>query len=142
MLTCGTTLHDIAGVAHHLGREPIRRFVVVSPVQLVDQCIRHFWDWALIGTKNFGSWGWDMWDLSNQYVGTADTVGLIPFIAFLAILVYGFKYVGTARKTCESDRKQELFVWAIGASLFANVVAYMGIGYLDQIIVPGTRFWL
>ena len=104
--------------------------------ELVNQCILHFWDWALIGTKNFVSWGWEMWDLANQYVATADTAGLIPLIALIAILVYGFKYVGRARQHYERDRTQEFFVWAIGASLFANVIAFFGIGYWDQIIVP------
>lgn len=106
--------------------------------QLVNQCILHFRDWALIGTKDFGNWGWDMWDLSNQYVGTADTAGLIPFVALLAILVFGFKYVGKMRRVAakEGDKKLEFFVWAIGASLFGNVVAFMGIGYFDQTIVP------
>lgn len=106
--------------------------------QLVNQCILHFGDWALVGTKDFGNWGWDMWDLSNQYVGTADTAGLIPFIALLAILVFGFRYVGKMRRVAarEGDKKLEFFIWAIGASLFANVVAFMGIGYFDQTIVP------
>jgi hypothetical protein len=104
--------------------------------ELVNQCILHFWDWALVGTKDFGSWGWVMWDLANQYVATADTAGLIPLIAFLAILVYGFKYVGRARRYYEGDRPREFFVWAIGGSLFANVVGFFGIGYWDQIIVP------
>ena len=121
--------HIISDVSLSDGSSSYHRY------QLVNQCILHFWDWALIGTKNYASWGWDMWDLSNQYVGTADTAGLIPLLALLAILVYGFKYLGRARKACEGDRKQELFVWAIGASLFANVVAFMGIGYFDQIIV-------
>lgn len=105
---------------------------------LVDQCIRHFFTWALIGTKDYGNWGWDMWDLSNQYVGTADTAGLIPFIALLAILVYGFKYVGRMRRVAEreGDKNLEFFVWALGASLFGNVVAFMGISYFDQTIVP------
>lgn len=102
---------------------------------LVDQCIRHFFDWALVGTKNYASWGWDMWDLSNQYVGTADTSGLIPFIAFLSILVIGFKYVGRARKFYEGDKQKEFFVWAIGACLFANAVGFFGIQYWDQVIV-------
>lgn len=104
---------------------------------LVDQCIRHFWSWALIGTKDYGSWGLDSFDLSDQYVGTADTAGLIPLILFLAILVLGFKYLGRMRHIAEikQDRKQEFFIWAIGASLFANVVAFFGISYFDQIIV-------
>jgi len=104
--------------------------------ELVNQCILHFWDWALIGTKNFGSWGWGMGDLANQYVGTADTAGLIPLIAFISLLVFGFKYVGKARQHYETDRQQEFFLWAIGSSLFANAVAFLGISYWDQIIVP------
>ncbi len=103
--------------------------------QLVDQCIRHFSDWALVGTKDFGSWGWDMWDLSNQYVATADTTGAIPFILFLAIIVLGFRYVGRMRKALTRDRKQEWFIWGLGASMFANVVAYFGIAYFDQTII-------
>jgi hypothetical protein len=105
--------------------------------QLINQCILHFWDWMLVGTKDYGNWGWDMWDLSNQYVGIADTVGLIPLLSFLAIIVLGFRYLGNARKVADAsvDKKQELFLWAFGASLFANVVAFFGIGYFDQTIV-------
>ena len=102
---------------------------------LVDQCIRHFFDWALIGTRSYASWGWDMWDLSNQYVGTADTSGLIPLIAFIAILVIGFRYIGKARKFYEGDKREEFFVWAVGACLFANAVGFFGIQYWDQVIV-------
>lgn len=102
---------------------------------LVDQCIRHFWDWFLVGTKDFGSWGWDMWDLSNQYVAAADTTGLIPLIALLAIIVVGFKYIGRARRAAEADKNEELFIWALGACLFANLVAFFGISYFDQTIV-------
>jgi len=104
---------------------------------LVDQCIRHFWSWVLIGTKDYGNWGLDSFDLSDQYVGIADTAGLIPLVLFLAILVLGFKYVGKMRRLVENkgDWKQEIFIWAIGASLFVNVVAFFGIGYFDQIVV-------
>jgi hypothetical protein len=79
----------------------------------------------------------DSFDLSDQYVGTADAAGLIPLILLLAILVLGFKYVGRMRRAAETkeNRKQEFFVWAIGASLFANVIAFFGISYFDQIIV-------
>jgi hypothetical protein len=38
---------------------------------LVDQCIRHFGDWWLIGVKDTSVWGWDMWDTANQYVRVA-----------------------------------------------------------------------
>jgi hypothetical protein len=50
---------------------------------LVDQCIRHFSDWWLIGVKSTFEWGWDMWDTANQYVSICEYSGLIPFILFL-----------------------------------------------------------
>jgi cbb3-type cytochrome oxidase subunit 3 len=102
--------------------------------QLVNQCILHFRDWWLIGTKNYPNWGWDMWDLSNQYVGIADVSGLIPLLAFVAIIVFAFQYVAKSRRLA-SNKREELFVWALGAALFANVVAFFGIGYFDQTIV-------
>jgi hypothetical protein len=122
--------HLIARVSLSEGSSSYHRY------ELVNQCILHFWDWALVGTKNYASWGWMMWDLCNQYVRTADTGGLIPLIALIAILVYGFKYVGRARRYYEGDRKRERFIWAISACLFANAVAFMGVSYFDQIIVP------
>jgi hypothetical protein len=102
---------------------------------LVDQCIRHFSDWWLVGVKDTSAWGWDMWDTANEYVGTCDNSGLIPFLLLLATLVYGFKYVGRARRAVARDRKKALFLWALGAALFANVVAFFGISYFDQTIV-------
>ena len=102
---------------------------------LVDQCIRHVGDWWLFGVKDTSVWGWDMWDTANQYVATCDKSGLIPFILFLAILVYGFKYLGRARRVAGKDKKRAFFIWTLGAALFANAIAFFGISYADQIIV-------
>ncbi len=104
---------------------------------LVDQCIRHFSDWWLRGVKDTSVWGWDMWDTANQYVGTADSSGLLPLVFLIAIIVFGFKYAGKARQVAskQGNKNSALFVWALGAALFANAVAFLGIGYFDQIIV-------
>jgi hypothetical protein len=104
---------------------------------LVDQCIRHFSDWWLMGVKDTSVWGWDMWDTANQYVGTADNSGLLPFSFFIAIIVFGFKYIGKAwRGAAKSGNKNSaLFAWALGTGLFANGVAFLGISYFDQSIV-------
>jgi hypothetical protein len=98
---------------------------------LIDQCIRHFGDWWLVGVKSTSDWGWDMWDTANQYVSICDTSGFFPFILFLATIVYGFKYLGKARRLAE-NRKQQIFLWALGSALFANIVAFVGISYWDQ----------
>ncbi len=121
--------HIISDVSLSDGSSSYHRYM------LVDQCIRHFWVWALVGTKDYASWGWDMWDLCNQYVATADPSGLVPLIALITILVVGFKYIGKARKHYEGDRQNEFFVWAIGCSFFANVIAFFGVSYWDQTII-------
>jgi hypothetical protein len=101
---------------------------------LIDQCIRHFGDWWLIGVKDTSIWGWDMWDTANQYVALCDGSGLVPFICFVALLAYGFKYLGRARRAAQ-DKKRALFMWAVGCALFANVIAFFGISYFDQTVV-------
>lgn len=102
---------------------------------LVDQCIRHFGDWWLMGVKDTSSWGFEMWDTANQYVSTCENSGLLPFLMLVGILVYGFKYVGRARRAAGKNRKTALFMWALGSALFANMVAFLGISYFDQTIV-------
>ncbi len=102
---------------------------------LIDECVRHFWSWWLIGTNSNGSWGWDMWDTANQYVQTAYNGGLLGLICFIGIIVYGYKYLGQARKAATHDRKQALFVWAVGAALFAHTISFFGISLWDQSIV-------
>jgi hypothetical protein len=102
---------------------------------LVDQCIRHFGDWWLMGVKDTSTWGFEMWDTANQYVSTCENSGLLPFLLLIAILVYGFKYLGRARRAAGNDRKTALFMWALGSALFANAVAFFGISYFDQTTV-------
>ena len=58
--------------------------------QLVDMCIRHFSDWWLLGTPNYVKWGWDSWDLCNQFVAVALTGGLLALIFYIAIFSRSF----------------------------------------------------
>ncbi len=97
---------------------------------LVDNCIRHFGDWWLIGYRYYGSWGFDMWDLCNQFVVAALTGGLVTLILFIMIYSRGFGAIGTARKQVEGDRHQEWLLWCLGSALFTYVVASFGINYM------------
>jgi hypothetical protein len=115
------TRFDISGSSYH-------RYA------LINETIRHFSEWWLIGTASNTAWGWDMWDLCNQYVAHAINGGLLSLTLFVAIIVYGFKYVGHARKAA-MDRKQELFFWALGSALLAHTISFFGISYWDQSIV-------
>jgi len=94
---------------------------------LVDMTIRHFRDWWLIGTPTYVNWGWDTFDLCNEFVAVALTGGLLTLIVFITIFSRSFGAIGTARKRVEGDRGQEWFLWCLGANLFATVVTYFGI---------------
>jgi hypothetical protein len=99
----------------------------------VDNCIRHFGDWWLVGYKYYGSWGWDMWDLCDQFVVAAVTGGLVTFVVYIMIFKRSFGAIGIARK--HADRKQEWLLWCLGADLFANLVAHFGINYVLELMM-------
>jgi hypothetical protein len=98
----------------------------------IDQCIRHFSDWWLIGTDNNWNWGLEMGDVGNQFVGEAVAGGLTTLVWFIAMISWSFGRIGTARRSVRGKRKPEWLVWSIGAALFAHIVAYFGISYFDQ----------
>ncbi len=99
---------------------------------LIDLFIRHFSDWWLVGTNSAGTWGWDMWDTSNQYVAEGERGGLAAFVCFIAMISICFSKLGKARKAVEGDRAKEWFFWFLGAALFAHCVGFFGISYFDQ----------
>jgi hypothetical protein len=103
--------------------------------KLMDNCIRHFSDWWLIGYKYFNAWGWDMWDLCNQFVVIALTGGLLTLIFYITIFKRSFAAIGTARKEVNGDRTREWLLWCLGVDLFANIVSHFGINYPAQLMM-------
>ena len=99
---------------------------------LIDNFVRHFFDWFLIGTRDNPNWGYEMFDVDNAYVGSGLVGGLPGFILFLAIFVYGYRMIGEARIAAEESPMDAMFIWAIGSALFANTIAFFGIVYFDQ----------
>lgn len=102
---------------------------------LVDNFVRHFFQWWLVGTHANPDWGWSMWDVDNAYVGAGLSGGLLSFVLFIAVLVYAFKVIGRTRKQAEKNPRALRLIWVLGAALFANTVAFFGIVYFDQAIV-------
>jgi hypothetical protein len=101
--------------------------------QLVDQFIRHFGDWWLLGTKFNAAWGNEMIDTSNAYVEEGTGGGIFALICFLAMITCCFYRLGTARKAARGfDPSRDWLFWLLGASLFAHIIAFFGIFYFDQ----------
>jgi hypothetical protein len=98
--------------------------------ELVDVFIRHFFDWFLIGTKDASTWGWEMFDLSNQYVSKGESGGLLALVFFILIISRSFGSLGSIIKRARD--RQAWPLWILGAALFAHVMAFFGISYWDQ----------
>jgi hypothetical protein len=98
---------------------------------LIDQFIKRFSEWWLIGTPNNFSWGWLLQDVQNQYVSVGIEGGLGALICFIAIIIYGFSIIGNAGKSI-IDERQKRCLWVIGASLFSYMIAFLGVNLFDQ----------
>jgi hypothetical protein len=102
---------------------------------LVNDFIMHFRDWWLVGTTENARWGFNMWDLCNQFVAEGQTGGLATLICFVALICICFSRIGTARNAVAGDSSKEWHFWLFGSALFSHVVGFFGISYFDQ-----TRF--
>jgi hypothetical protein len=100
---------------------------------LVDNCIRHFDQWWLLGYRYPGDWGFDMWDLCNQFVVAAVTGGLLTLALFILIYSRSFGTIGAARRLVSGDRSREFLLWCLGSTMFANLVGSFGINYMVQL---------
>lgn len=99
---------------------------------LIDTTVRHFSDWWLVGTTSNADWGFDMWDLSDQFVAEAVSGGVACFAAFIAMICICFGRIGKARRLVGGDANLEWLFWFLGASLFANIMGFFGISYFDH----------
>ena len=107
-------------------------------VLLIDQFFARFSEWWLWGTQSTATWA-DldaiMHDVTNHYIRVAVDGGLLTLLLFVALITYSFRGVGRAREAFESQPALARLSWALGVSLFVNVVSFMGVSYFDQITV-------
>ena len=100
---------------------------------LIDDFVRNFGSWWLIGTTSNLSWAdGAMWDACNQFVAEGVAGGIVTLVLFIAMISICFSWLGTARKSASGDTQKEWFYWILGATLFAHVVGFFGIDYFDQ----------
>ena len=102
---------------------------------LLDNFIRRFGEWFLLGIKTTAYWGVGLWDVTNQYISVAMAGGLTSLILFIGTIAACFAPVGQAQRVYRGDRRNQFATWCLGASLFSHTVAFFGIAYFDQTVV-------
>lgn len=113
---------------------------------LIDNWIRHFNEWWLLGTKKTSHWMGgihllnrpDDADITNHFIGVAVNGGLISLILFILIIIYCYKRLGVSVQLEEkANINIRIILWTLGVTLSAHIMSFMSVSYFDQIIV----FW-
>jgi hypothetical protein len=100
---------------------------------LVNNLINHFDEWFLLGSFSTFQWGYNMSDAANQFYAEAITGGFFRLTLFLMIIIFSFSIIGKKIKII-ADTSSRKKIWALGSCLFANLVAFVGISYWDQML--------
>jgi len=108
---------------------------------VLDRAIYNFQEWALLGTTYTSRWldptSKGQLDLTDSYVATAASGGLLGLTFYILIMVRGFRSLGVAMQlTRERNGETDGLLWGLGAALFAHVVGLFSVSYFDQMHVP------
>lgn len=99
---------------------------------LIDQFIRHFSEWALIGTRSVTHWGPDLHDVTNQYVAAGITGGILALGLLIALLSVALSETGRTAACTRLPVAARRMAWSAGAALFVHLVAFTGVTYFGQ----------
>jgi hypothetical protein len=114
--------------------------------ELIDQAIKHFGEWWLIGTRYTGHWAdnsgliklpddQNMVDITSQYIFIGVNGGVLPLILFIVLIAVAFRAVGlTVKRMDARPFADRIAVWAMGASLFAYASSFLSVALFDQTI--------
>jgi hypothetical protein len=103
---------------------------------LIDQAIRHFPQWMLLGTRNTGEWGLNLQDVTNQFILEGVQGGLITLVLFCAIcFVLGRVFVRLSVRPTEKG--ESYLAWGVFVTLIGHMVSFFGVSYFGQI----TMLW-
>ncbi|HZR19659.1 MAG TPA: hypothetical protein VFE51_20410 [Verrucomicrobiae bacterium] len=116
---------------------------------LIEQAIKHFGEWWLIGSSRTAHWSpWESnvlvfdpnnIDITNHYIVQGLHGGILMLGLFVSMIVVCYKTIGSWARDPESSTNAKL-MWGAGAALTAHCLAFISVSYFDQIKV--FWFWL
>lgn len=95
--------------------------------RLIDNAIRRFDEWALLGVKGTAHWGHYMFDVTNQYVKEGVRGGILSLALFVLMIGWGFAYAGRVRKSAGRDKTTRVMAWSLGVCLFAQSAMFFSV---------------
>jgi len=99
---------------------------------LIDEAIRNFPHWMLLGTRDTAAWGWGLEDVTNQYILEGVRGGVVTLVLFCVILFVGAR--AALRLSLRSrDRSESYLAWGVFVTIIAHSLSFLGVAYFGQI---------
>ncbi len=101
---------------------------------LIDQAIKFFPEWFLLGTKNTSHWGRGLSDITNHYILEGVRGGLVTMLIFIVML---FMSVRESWKwsVAGSSREIRWLSYGICISMLGHCLSFFGVSYFGQIMI-------
>jgi hypothetical protein len=99
---------------------------------LLDNFLRHWSDWLILGTKSTAEWGYGLGDITNQFVLEAVRGGAITLLIFVLLMYEAVKISGKFSIVTQ-EKSHQILGWAVCVSLLGHVVTFFGVSYFGQI---------
>lgn len=101
---------------------------------LIDNAIKHFNEWGMVGTGSTGHWGHMMWDITNQFLLEGVRAGFLGTLLFTSVLLTAFYLIGKAAKQ-NGKHPAVLQSWLVGVALLGHAVTFFSVSYYGQVPV-------
>ena len=106
---------------------------------LIDVTIHFFSEWGFLGSSSssYASWynTFGPVDITDQFVKVALNGGLPGLILFIFTIALAFGAVGRMWRLAKQDKAKMYLAWALGCSLFAMVMSFVGVSIWGQMIL-------
>ncbi len=99
---------------------------------LIDQAIRHFPQWALLGTQETASWGLGLEDVTNQFILEGVRGGFVAFVLFCAIVFVGARAAARLAMRLR-DPSESFLAWGVFVTIIGHCLSFLGVAYFGQI---------
>jgi hypothetical protein len=102
---------------------------------LLDQTIKRFGEWWLLGVESTALWGHGLADITNQYVLEAVRGGLWGLMLFIAAMYLCFASVGRQVRINYATKRVQILAWALGTSLAVHALNMIAVSYFGGIVL-------
>jgi hypothetical protein len=96
---------------------------------LIDQAIRRFDEWAVLGTTSTNHWGEGLFDVTNQYVLEGVRGGFLTLVIFVAIIWVSYRNVGVLWRRAQPSLPGQIAAWSLGVGLFVHTTSFIAVSY-------------